>query len=625
MTIKKKFYLMLGISVLLFILSGSAILSVRTLESQTRQQLIVTDETVHLVFNLSQLANEYREKQLERVTVQWDAAVAELLQNTRQIDTKNSKITKETATIIKTAQTMDLLFDTFSGSNSSRQGFAKNVVFDQVSIYQQTMFSAAHRIRMHLEEKTTRLSQLLMLMVMLLFLACMAFLGLNSHFMVNSLYQTASQMLKGMDQLKTGDLETVINVDSQDELGRLATSFNEMVSSLKTVTASRDDLDREIEARKGVEQELHKNWQTLITILDYFPEIIYVADPMTYEVILVNKKFADMLQGDPVGKKCYNQFQGLDEPCPFCTNERLFKEGQVVWQHHNALVNVDYLINDQLIQWVDGSTVRFELAVDITEQKRNLETIEKLNSDLQDKNQELEQVVYVTSHDLRSPLVNIQGFSKELTTAIDQLRSLDKNDDTGPAMTFDEIMDDMKFSLNYIKQGITKMDQLLAGLLRLSRLGRQQITPAGINVNELVRAVLDTHQFQVKELGIVVETGDLPVCIADEAMLNQVFSNLVDNAIKYRSPDRNLHLSITGEIQGDYAIYHVADNGIGIQEEHIENIFNIFHRLDPAATDGEGLGLTVVRRILDKNGGGITVQSNPGSGSVFTVSLPVHI
>ena len=262
---------------------------------------------------------------------------------------------------------------------------------------------------------------------------------------------------------------------------------------------------------------------------------------------------------------------------------------------------------------------------DISERKKAEKQLAHYARTLGEKNKELEAIVYVASHDLRSPLVNIQGFSQELELAC---RELEKLINDNPGQTVDKaavqkvIERDVEESLEFIKAGVARMDQLLAGFLRFSRLGRAAIKLERLDMNGLVSAVLKAMEFQVQQAGAKVTVEDLPRCQGDSVQVNQVFSNLIDNALKYRLTSRSCEIRITGRTDGGMSIYEVADNGRGIAASHQEKIFEIFHRLDPSAGEGEGLGLTIAQRSLERQDGRIWVASEPGVGSRFYVSLP---
>ena len=167
------------------------------------------------------------------------------------------------------------------------------------------------------------------------------------------------------------------------------------------------------------------------------------------------------------------------------------------------------------------------------------------------------------------------------------------------------------------------MDTLAKGLLRLARIGTIQMHIEDVDMNRLMATILKTVQYQMREYEIDIRIADLPPCMGDWVQLGQVFSNLIDNAIKFRHPTRKPVIEVTSALNGKYIRYSVKDNGIGIAPEHTRKIFEVFHRLNPGGpVKGEGLGLTIVQRILDRLDGKIDVQSQSDAGATFIVELP---
>jgi len=287
----------------------------------------------------------------------------------------------------------------------------------------------------------------------------------------------------------------------------------------------------------------------------------------------------------------------------------------------------------------DGQIVHAELAVtrfqdergqalqvianDVTARLQAEAHREELTRELAEKNQELEHLLYVASHDLRSPLINIQGFARLLEREWKYLgEALLNCPDTAARQAFATTEPKIPRALDYISAGVRRIDLLLEGLLRVSRLGRAAIDIQPLDPAPVLAEVLEPLRYQIEEADAVVESSPLPACEADRLMLSQALANLLDNALKYRDPARPCRIRISGRVEDGRALYDIADNGPGIAPADQPLVFEIFRRLRPDTAPGQGLGLTLVQRCLARMNGKVSLRSCEGSGSVFTLDLP---
>ena len=249
-------------------------------------------------------------------------------------------------------------------------------------------------------------------------------------------------------------------------------------------------------------------------------------------------------------------------------------------------------------------------------------------SALREREQENEMFIYSVSHDLRSPLVNLQGFSEELSLSCRELRAaLDASDAAlGPART---ILDrDIPDSVKYIRTSVTRLSGIIDALLRLSRAGRVEYQIRPVDVNLKVGRVVEALAGAVKARKAEVIVGDLPPALADPTAVEQIFANLIGNAVNYLDPARPGRVEVgalepgAGAAPAGLRTYYVRDNGLGVPAEYQERIFRAFKRLHANSAPGEGVGLALVSRMVGRLGGKIWLESAAGAGSTFFVALP---
>lgn len=257
--------------------------------------------------------------------------------------------------------------------------------------------------------------------------------------------------------------------------------------------------------------------------------------------------------------------------------------------------------------------------------------IKQQSETLKENNRELESFAYIASHDLRAPLINIKGFSSELKCSIDVLMPLLERNapklNPGERETIANLLEkSIPQALGFIQSSADKMNKLITALLQYSRLGKRRLVYESIDINFLVKQCIDTMQHQVKTAGVKILAEQLPVIIADRLAIEQIFSNLLDNAVKYLDPNRPGEIRIAALQDKKGTTFSVADNGVGIAEEDIDKVFAILRRGGTADTvPGEGIGLANARVILKRHNGEIWFESQPKKGSIFFFNIPFDL
>jgi light-regulated signal transduction histidine kinase (bacteriophytochrome) len=254
--------------------------------------------------------------------------------------------------------------------------------------------------------------------------------------------------------------------------------------------------------------------------------------------------------------------------------------------------------------------------VDLSEQKQAeaaikeyAERMERLNTELERANRELQDFAFVASHDLQEPLRKIQAFGDRLASRLGS--NLD---------------DESRDYLIRMGNASQRMRLMINDLLALSRITTRGQPFEYVTLDEVVSEVISDLELRIESTGGQVEVGYLPSLQADPVQMHQLFQNLIVNALKFHKPDTNPEVHVFGECNTEQqkAIIYVKDNGIGFDEQYLDRIFQPFQRLNGMGQyEGSGIGLAVCRKIVERHNGTITAHSQPGEGSTFIITLPM--
>jgi len=267
----------------------------------------------------------------------------------------------------------------------------------------------------------------------------------------------------------------------------------------------------------------------------------------------------------------------------------------------------DYVIKDGLTRLPEVVRRALREKHERTLRHRVEEDLAKKVDELARSNADLEQFAYVASHDLQEPLRMVTAYTQLLGERYKG--RLDENAD--------------KF-IGYASEGATRMQVLIQDLLAFSRVGRKETAYTSVDCNAVMEEVRQTLTSTIEESSAVVTSANLPSVWADRTQMAQVFQNLIGNGIKFRGKEPPV-ISVLAEKTEQHWLFSVSDNGIGIAPEYTENVFVVFQRLHARSEyPGNGIGLAICKKIVERYGGKIWVESQPGSGSSFKFTMPLH-
>lgn len=298
----------------------------------------------------------------------------------------------------------------------------------------------------------------------------------------------------------------------------------------------------------------------------------------------------------------------------------------------NAIAGLLVLVLALLSAWVVRRYVG--------EIQRAREELDAVNAGLEDTvrdrtaaltraNDEIQRFAYIVSHDLRAPLVNVMGYTSELEQAGKTIDKAIAEVETRHAVAPEVVMavrEDMPEAIGFIRASTEKMDRLINAILKLSREGRRNPLPEPLDMTAMARNIADSVHHQTEASGARIVVENLPPVESDRISMEQIFGNLIDNAVKYLDEDRAGEIVVSGEeVAGGWVVYRVSDNGRGIAPRDHERIFELFRRSGKQDRAGEGLGLAFVRNSVRRIGGTIDVESELGKGSTFLLKFPKRL
>jgi len=428
---------------------------------------------------------------------------------------------------------------------------------------------------------------------------------------------------------------------AEEEVRRLNEVLeSRVIERTAQLESANKELKIEIQVRKNAEEALNSARDQLLAIIEFLPDATFVVD-QDKKVIAWNRAMEEMTginKQDMLGKGDYAYsvpFYGEPRPILIDTIE---KPNETIDSKYQQLVRTENSVNAEshaaflyngkgahiwstatLLYDSGGQLVgSIESIRDITERKLAEESIRKARDELelrveerteelQSKNSEMERFVYTVSHDLRSPLVTIQGFNGFLKGDIEK----------GNA-------EKVKADLRMIEQAVAKMERLLSETLELSRIGRVANPPEDVPFEEIVQeAMLQTSQ-RTKSIGMeVLVANNLPIVHVDRMRIVEAMVNFIENSIKYRGEQQNPRIDIGYRTEAKETVFYVRDNGMGIDPSQHQKVFELFYKVNKNS-DGTGAGLAIVKRIIEVHGGRIWIESEFGKGTTVCFTLPAR-
>jgi len=367
---------------------------------------------------------------------------------------------------------------------------------------------------------------------------------------------------------------------------------------------SRDNFEEQVKART---LDLQIERDKLNTILNTTKNRICVVNS-DYKLDYINPAMEKDF-GINKGQNCYEYFYNKTDICAGCKIQKAFEGNVVEWKQHSLRLDKVYDVLAAPILNTNGSNSVLVILNDITKHEKTKKQLKESVQELKHSNEELQSFAYITSHDLQEPLRTMASYAGLLKQRYEG--------------KFDKDADDF---LDYMIKGASRMKEMIQGLLDYSRVGTRGGEFMEFNSEDALNHAIYNLQSAIKECHAEITHDKLPLIVADSGQITRVFQNLIGNALKFRREEITPKIHISARKIDYEFIFSVHDNGIGIEEQYIDKIFEIFKRLH--AIDeykGAGIGLAIVKRIIARHGGRVWVESDLSKGSTFYFTIPVEL
>ena len=423
------------------------------------------------------------------------------------------------------------------------------------------------------------------------------------------LVRSIRTLVAAANEIGRGNLAHRVDVKRRDETGVLGRAFNTMADNLQRVTASRDVLDAEVTRRRTVEAELRRSNTVTDFIIETLPGLFYqISEGQRF--VRWNRRLREATG--------YSDEEiSAGSPLMFFAGEdrtRIAEAISQVFDLGEAEVSADLIAKDGSATpclftgrrcLIDDRPYLIGMGTDISALKESEAKLRRSMDELERSNQELERFAYVASHDLQEPLRMVSSYTQ----------LLDKR-------YGDALDQDAKDFIRYAVDGADRMRQLIHDLLSFSRVESRGRPFERVDLNAVVDIVRSNLTVALDESGAQLTHDALPTVHADHAQMVSVFQNLIANAVKFRSEDA-LRIHVATRDAGHEWVLSVLDNGIGIDPAFFDRIFILFQRLQTRTEyPGTGIGLAMCKRIVERHGGRIWVESAEGEGATFSFTLP---